>query len=313
MTDQLPSETSSKIANAQDESQPMSRAGEIVLRASLHVVAPLVRWLIRHGVTFPEFSSSLKRVFLEQARAELTLVAKDKAAKPITDSALSLMSGVHRRDIREFRLADQAAIKAVPVASYANTDSYGVAAPVFARWLSDPLYLESNQTPRALPRAGDLSFDALVASVTSDVRPRAVLDQLLRFDLVEFDGNLLRVKSKGFVPRDGLEPMSASLASNLQDHIAAAVGNLESDANMLEQAVFVDQISAQSVHQMHLLAAQTWQINHRQLMQLAQERFDLDNPSNAAPATASTPRFRARVGIYFYSQETPPVSAKDPT
>ncbi len=313
MTDESPFDTNSKIADSSDESRPASGAGAIVLRASLHVVAPLVRWLIRHGVTFPEFSSSLKRVFLEQARAELTISAKDKTSRSITDSALSLMSGVHRRDIREFRLADQASNKSLPPVAYENTESYGVAAPVFARWLSDPLYLESDQTPKALPRSGDLSFDALVASVTSDVRPRAVLDQLLRFDLVEFDGSLLRVKAKGFVPRDGLEPMSASLASNLQDHIAAAVGNLESNANMLEQAVFVDDICAQSVHQIHLLAAQTWQVNHRQLMQLAQERFDSDNSNNTAQATASGPRYRARVGIYFYSQETVPVPPKDPT
>jgi hypothetical protein len=289
-----------------DSSNPISASvsspnGEIVLRAALKVVAPLVRWLIRHGVTFPEFSSSLKRVFLEQSRAELNAVASPKT---LTDSALSLLSGVHRRDIREFRLADQAIAAKGEAPTAPTTDSYGVAAPVFARWLTDPRYTETDHSPKPLARTGEISFDSLVATISSDVRPRAVLDQLLRFDLVEFDGSVLRVKSKGFVPRAGLEPMSISLAGNLQDHIAAAVGNIEDNANMLEQAVFVDNLTAKSVHQLHLLAAQTWQANHRQLMQLAQERFDADSAA-AANTPVAEPRYRARVGIYFYSQETP--------
>ncbi len=277
-------------------------------------MAPLVRWLIRHGVTFPEFSSSLKRVFLAQARQELNQIAQKKdpnaPLKPLTDSALSLMSGVHRRDIREFRLADKSLAKPVAPHTVSTHESYGVAAPVFARWLSDPRYIEADHSPKPLPRTGELSFDQLVASVSSDVRPRAVLDQLLRFDLVEFDGSVLRVKAKGFVPRDGLEPMSLSLAGNVQDHLAAAVANIESNANMLEQAVYIDDVSAESVHQLHVLAAKNWQASHRQLMQLAQEKFDQDSAapdSNAAAGNTSRTdqRFRARVGIYFFSQATP--------
>jgi hypothetical protein len=279
-------------------------SGEVVLRAVLLVIAPLVRWLIRYGVTFPEFSSRLKRVFLAQARLELDSLAKAKDAlaplKKPTDSALSLMSGVHRRDIREFRLSDIAAGREPATAPPATVETYGVAAPVFARWLTDQRYLDADNVPKPLPRTGDLSFDNLVASISSDVRPRSVLDQLLRFDLVEFDGTLLRVKAKGFVPRDGLEPMAQSLAGNLQDHVAAAVGNIEHNSNMLEQAIFVDEIAAQSVHQLHVLAAQTWQSSHRQLMQLAQEKFDVDSPNPNAES-----RFRARVGVYFYSEEIP--------
>lgn len=293
------------VTDSADKSErSLTLSGEIVLRAALAVVAPLVRWLIRHGVTFPEFSSRLKRVFLAQARAELeaAALAKDpKAAiKPLTDSALSLMSGVHRRDIREFRLSDQAAAREPVVVAALPSESYGMAAQVFARWLSDSRYLESDNSPKPLSRTGDLSFDNLVASISSDVRPRAVLDQLLRFDLVEFDGTVLRVKAKGFVPRDGLEPMAQSLAANLQDHLATAVGNIEKNRNLLEQAVFVDEIGAQSVQQLHALAVQTWQTSHRQLMQMAQEKFDADSPN---PNTES--RHRARIGIYFYSEETP--------
>jgi len=52
---------------------------------------PLVRLLIKNGVTYPAFAVALKRVFLDAARAELA-----RQRMPQTDSAVTLLSGVHR-------------------------------------------------------------------------------------------------------------------------------------------------------------------------------------------------------------------------
>jgi len=52
-----------------------------------------------------------------------------------------------------------------------------LAGEVVARWLSHPDHQDRRRRPRALARA---EFDALVASVSSDVRGRALLDELLR-------------------------------------------------------------------------------------------------------------------------------------
>jgi hypothetical protein len=50
------------------------------------------------------------------------------------------------------------------------------------------------------------------------------------------------LEGTGFAPRQGFEEMSWLFAANLHDHAAAAVANLQGEANFLEQAVFVDQI-----------------------------------------------------------------------
>ena len=97
------------------------------------------------------------------------------SALPQTDSAVSLLSGVHRRDVRELTRGQAAA--AVP----AQSGPLGMAAQVVARWMHDPSFQTTDGHTRVLPRGGEgASFDALVAGVSRDVRPRAVLDELLR-------------------------------------------------------------------------------------------------------------------------------------
>ena len=92
-------------------------------------------------------------------------------------------------------------------------------------------------------------------------------------------------------------PAATLFAANLQDHAAAAVANLQGEANFLEQAVFVDQITAESAQQLHSVSVAAWQQAFKLVMQQAQVRFDAD-----APLPAAERRHRARFGVYFYSE-----------
>ena len=69
----------------------MKNQPTLALDRVLRVLQPLVRLLLRNGVTYTVFAAALKRVFLDAARQELA--GRGMAQ---TDSALSLLSGVHR-------------------------------------------------------------------------------------------------------------------------------------------------------------------------------------------------------------------------
>lgn len=71
----------------------MTNRSDLILATVLRVMRPLVALLLRHGVAYPAFSSAMKRVFLDAARAEL-----QAQGMPMTDSALTLLSGVPRGD-----------------------------------------------------------------------------------------------------------------------------------------------------------------------------------------------------------------------
>lgn len=266
----------------------MTTRPALLLDRVLHLLRPLVRLLVRNGVGYPAFAAALKRVFLEAARKELT-----DRGMPQTDSALSLLSGVHRRDVRQLGrhagTADPSDTAPAPMS---------LAAEVVARWMNDARYLQPDGSPRHLPRSGsEDSFDDLVSSVSNDVRPRAVLDELLRLGVVQESGAEIRLEGSGFAPRQGFDEMSWLFAANLHDHAAAAAANLHGDGNHLEQAVYVDQISAESAAQLHQVSVTAWQQAFRRVMQQAQERFDGD-----AALAPDQRRHRARFGVYFFSE-----------
>jgi hypothetical protein len=265
----------------------------LVLKAVLRVMQPLARLLVRQGLGYTALVAPLKRVFLDAAAHELRA-----RGMPRTDSALSLLSGVHRRDVRQLTRGPEAADDGMP------QQPLSVVAQVVARWLAEPALTAADGSPRTLARSGPApSFDGLVATVSRDVRPRAVLDEMLRLGVAEAGDEGVRLARTGMAPRADLEPLSQLFADNLRDHIAAAAANLRGERNLLEQAIWVDELTAESAEALHATARRAWRQAYLQVMAEAQRLFDAD----AAHAAPEARRHRARFGVYHYDdRENPP-------
>jgi Family of unknown function (DUF6502) len=288
----------------------MTSQPTLVLDRVLRVLRPLVRLLLRNGVTYTVLAAALKRVFVQVAQTELAA-----RGMPSTDSAVTLLCGVHRRDVRELtRGLGAADTSADPSAANdpAPTLPLGLAAQVVARWMNAEGFKDAQGNPLALAKnsvgaqvaGGAPGFDALVAGVSSDVRPRAVLAELLRLGVVQEQGGLLVLEGSGFAPRQGFAELAELFAANVHDHAAAAAANLAGEGRFLEQAVFVDQITEASAQLVQQAAQRAWKQAFQTVMSEAQTRFDAD----AASASPATRNHRARFGVYFYStpEDSPP-------
>ncbi len=276
-------------------STPPTPTPTLVLDRVLALLKPLVRLLLRHGVTYPVFAAALKRVFLSAAHDELSARGMGR-----TDSAISLLSGVHRRDVRTLTRGELAEAASAP------PPALGLAAQVVARWMFDAAFRAADGSPRPLARTGAGGFDTLVAGISRDVRPRAVLDELLRLGVVaEHADDTLSLVAGGFAPQQGFDETLWLTAQNLHDHAAAAVANLHGEApspgGFLEQAVFVDELGPESIEQLRQASREAWQAAFQTVMQTAQQRFDHD----AAALPPAERRHRARFGVYFFSEREP--------
>ena len=134
---------------------------------------------------------------------------------------------------------------------------------------------------------------ALINTVTT-----TLVDQYKALGVVHDTEAGLVLEGSGFAPRQGFEEMSWLFAQNLHDHAAAAVANLQGEANFLEQSVFVDELTAASAERLREVSVQAWRAAFRTVMQEAQQRFDADQTQ----ASAGQRRHRARFGVYFYSE-----------
>lgn len=267
--------------------QPSAEHAALALREVATLMAPLAAWLLRHGVAFPAFAEALKPVFVEAARGEL-----GRASAEPTQSALSMLSGVHRKDVREITSSD----RTPPAVARPS-----LAAQVFTRWLADRRLRNADGSPRPLPRAGSgRSFESLCCELSQDVHPRTVLDELLRLGLVELDGENVVATAASFVPSPELADMSALFAANAADHIAAAVSNLTLDApRFLEQSVYADGLSEPSIAVLHAAARKAWAAAFDEVVGQARERLERDRGGGGNDR-------RMRFGVYFFSEPTAP-------
>ena len=270
---------------------PSNTPSPALVRALRLVLRPLVRLMLAQGITYPYLSELLKALFVDVADKDFRI----DQVRP-TDSRVSLVSGVHRKEVSRLRQA---------IAEDMETSSTVVSlgAQLVAVWLSSPQYLDDNARPKPLARfvseGGDVSFEALVAGVNSDIRPRVVLDEWLRLGVVRFDEQKrVCLNVEAFVPTEGFDEKAFFFGHHLHDHVAAAASNLiGTNKPFLERGVHYNALSAASIA---LLAQQSEQAGMAALLALNKTAMKLEQDD----ANISEPYHRMTFGVYFYAEPT---------
>ncbi len=253
------------------------------------VLRPLIKLMLAKGITYPFLSEVLKDLFVEVAENEFKM---DK--RPLTDSHLSLITGIHRKDIKRLRHGDHSETEIIP-----QTISLG--ARLVSRWTSDARFLDENNQPKPLPRfareGGDISFEGLVASVSCDIRSRVVLDEWLRLGVAHFnDNNHVCLNTSAFIPAHGFDEKVYYFGHNLHDHAAAATNNLLGENQpFFERSAYYDGLSVDSVK---VLAEQSERLGMKSLLAINKSAMELEKND----ALKNDSRYRMTFGIYFFSE-----------
>jgi len=280
---------------------PPDRRQDTLGRVLRSLLRPLAKVMIAHGITASAMYRMLKEVLVEVAVRDFPI-----EGRPPTDSRVSMLTGVHRKDVRAIR-ADGTPDGA------AERRKVSALASVVGRWLADPETCDADGAPRDLPRRAEEgpSFEALARSVSTDIRPRTVLDELMRQGLVAEDPatGLLRLDAGAFVgPADAAQRVHF-FSQNVGDHIAAATENLlaEPDAPpFLERAVFYNRLTPDSVD---ALEAEAREMGADLLVRLNRSAFERQR-ADMARADA-TERFR--FGVFFYRAPEGDEAGGDPS
>lgn len=260
-----------------------------LLRALRHVMRPIVRLMVRKGVTYTYFSDMLKGVFVEIAEREFRL-----DDKPPSDSRISLLTGVHRKDVKRLREDSGDAAGALPAA-------VSLGAHLVSTWLTVKPFCKPAGVALALPRlasvGGERSFDALVAHVSKDIRARVVLDEWLRLGVVSVDDeDVVHLQTNAFVPQAGFDEKAAYFGHNVHDHACAAVHNLTTDGRtFFERSVHYDALSRASISALRDAVAKDGMQALVAFNALAAELEEKDPPAEDAAQ-------RMTIGLYFYSE-----------
>lgn len=275
------------MADQSDDQRADSQA-EALMKPLARLLRPLVRLLIHRGVTFPALGDMLRALYVDVAEHDFALSGKSQ-----TDSRVSLLTGIHRKEVRRLRGAG------TPVAE--APASLSLSSQIIAHWLAEAAYLDSDGLPLALPRQADpastVSFERLVESVTKDVRPRAVLDEWLNRGIAHLDADgLVRLTTTAYVPPPGDADSLFYFGRNLGDHIAAAGANVAGPAaRFFDRSLHYDGLGPVSIAKLDKLGRDGAM---KLLLQLNRAAQTLANGE-----TADTAKGRFNLGIYIYHSD----------
>lgn len=258
------------------------------------VIRPLADLMIRSGITLSNATELLKQVLFDAAQKH--------GGGAVSDSQISLLTGLHRKDVRRFREA-AAAGEGIARPAFATAS-----ARLLAHWHSAPGYVDADNAPCALPRSSATgpSFDGLVQELRFDLPSGTILQHLIEMGLVaQSDDGLLTPTSPDYVPLPGSDEMLVALEKNITSHLQAAVENLTQPAQPhFERASHFNKLSAASAEALEALARQ-----------LAQEHLATFNAEaqrlQQQDMTIASSTHRVSFGAYVVARDQRPKDPKD--
>lgn len=189
-----------------------------VLAGCRVLLRPIVRLLLKSGVTWKEFAEVAKTSFVEVATDEFGI-----RGRPTNISRVAILTGINRHEISRQReqLAKGDPDPARP--AYA-----GSATRVLSGWHQDPDYLDEQGLPKAIPPTGPApSFEDLSGRYGGDIPSSALLKELRAVGAVRNGGGVaLRPVTRNYIPvKFDAEKMLVG-AGLLHDHAHTVVYDL---------------------------------------------------------------------------------------
>lgn len=191
---------------------------ETLLDSFRQLLRPLIRIVLRNGVSYGEFAETVKVVFLEVATRDLI-----KDQNHPSNSRLSLLTGLSAAEVQ--RISDAMTQKKDP-----STQNLNRVGRILGAWHQDPLFTGPYGLPLELDfEAGANSFTELVRRYAADISPDDMLEELKRIGVViELAGGAVRVTSRSYIPEHSdaasiqfmgvaLRDLAETLDANLRD------------------------------------------------------------------------------------------------
>jgi len=164
-----------------------------LLAAYAKLLRPLVRILLRNGVTYAELSEAVKTVFVETAAQEFRV-----PGKKMSKARIAIVTGLTRKEVQRLSAVDAKG-------KYETRTNASRVGRVLTGWHTDPDFTGPYGMPLELRYdsevPADVTFVKLVQRFSGDMTPRAMLDELMRVGAVlETDKSWFKVVRRDYVP-----------------------------------------------------------------------------------------------------------------
>lgn len=188
------------------------------------LLRPLIRILLKHGVTYAEFSEVVKTVFVTIAAQEFRV-----PGKKMSKARIAIVTGLTRKEVQRLTGTDQEERFNLKT----NLSRIG---RVLSGWHTDPEFTGPYGMPLEIRYDSDVpndtTFVRLVQQYSGDMTPRAMLDELLRVGaVVETDRNWFKVIRREYVPQALAPDFLERVGIGIHNFIHTIEVNLEKEGD----------------------------------------------------------------------------------
>lgn len=261
-----------------------NEVNRILRESALKILRPLVRVMIRNGVSSGNFEELVRKAYVDEAFS-----VGEKNKQKTTISSVSAQTGLSRKEVK--RLHEQDEIDNIEI-----EQKYNRAIRVISGWRNDPAFTDTDGITLTLPVDGEQgSFADLVKKYSGDIPTKAMLDLLLAADCVSIDKNRVELVKHAYVPgKDSAEVIrilgtDTNELLNTVDHNLTAVDGDKRFQRKVSTAV----LDKSAIEEFKALAE-----NRSQALL---EELDAWLTLNEVRADDDDARY-VSLGIYFYEQ-----------
>lgn len=146
----------------------------VLVRFAMRVLRPILRFLLLHGLSYPEFNQISRWLCVDIAMSEKEFYMPGRRRQ--YKARVAAITGLSRKAVLQLYSSPR---------PDENDElmSFNRAGRVLQGWLEDERYIDEKGEPQLIPfKAGEgrRSFTALVRKYSGDIPPRAILNELIR-------------------------------------------------------------------------------------------------------------------------------------
>ncbi|NRB38011.1 MAG: hypothetical protein HRU20_06025 [Pseudomonadales bacterium] len=182
----------------------MSTLQKTLHNAVIRILRPLIRVLLRHGISHAEFSDLAKMVYVDVSEKDFQIKGRKQSV-----ARICVLTGLHRKDVNKIREKLES--------DSMEVEQLGRAARVISGWLKDEDF-QSDGVAKSLPLEGENSFSELVKRYSGDMPVRAIFDELQQGGCVKKnDDKSIELISDAYIPHHSDEKLLQILGISTAD------------------------------------------------------------------------------------------------
>lgn len=246
------------------------------------LLKPVLRLCLRHAIKLQEILEEVKLSLLELAQQEMV-----KLGEQINVSRLSLMTGVHRKDV--IRILDQPQnIK----------QEENLLSRIIGMWKNSAEFRSISGRPKTLSTKGKNSeFAHLVRSVSRELNPYSVLFELERSAMVERSPGGIKLKAQVYVPKGDYQQSLQLLARDSEDLAEAVLENISENETVKNLHIKTEY---DNISPMHLSEIKHWLLKEGDAFHERASRYLASFDKDITPGR-SKEEGRARISLGSFS------------